>query len=292
MTPRTGLEEVQSDDRHWKRSIGKTGVVPLVCTVESSLLLPGFKYHFIFPAPAGDIRRFWEEYPDGPDPIIHSSAWLLDQCYRISETLVKTLAFQRTSTHLRFIGHGDLDQNKLWWFRSSIPSVGVDSLSLSLFGTSPEQDLRLSMWSPPKNQLDSKFSIQDFHYSSSGNIWGLGCAFFELAVWFLEGLAGIEELSRLRALPIMNVESDADCYHYIERYMKHDHQGNLRAEERPAVKPAVKELVEGLQSNENCPVFLIELLTFISWKMWEGDWRIRASPQEVYEKMLMLQNLL
>ncbi|KAM3075311.1 hypothetical protein ACMFMG_007247 [Clarireedia jacksonii] len=265
----------------------------------------GTQYHLIFPWAHGNLRKYWQDYPN-PEFEIQTVIWCMEQMAGLTGALKRVhncrSSFPRDvngagtsgvrildNTKLsvvkgeeKFGRHGDIKpENILYFAESSQNCYTTHILKLADFGLGRfhGRDSRSGL-SPSGIRSSPTYEPPECHLrksvSRSYDIWSLGCVFLEFATWLMKGVTEVDEFAEFRGTT--NVYGIDDDNFFTLLYSKDQ---TLDAK----VRPEVKNWALQLHQHEKCSELIHDLLDTIMMRLLLIEAKDRISITELDEIM-------
>jgi serine/threonine protein kinase len=244
-------------------------------------------FEILFPWGDGNLADFLRSAEsDQHARTAEAGLWLAQQAYELGSALQAlhdphVLEDGQGSDQDKLYGrHGDLKPSNIIVFREPEKPDALGHLFISDMGLSsfhrrqsrsniPTLSYSLSYAAPEIEERDKRTSRKI-------DVWGLGCVFLELAIWYVKGSPGVYEFEKARLVQDARFpQVETDAFYGFES--ESDHQ--------PQVKPVVVEWTRSLFRDESCSPFLGDFLDLISRRMLVASPAKRARASEVAERL-------
>ncbi|KAF3765539.1 kinase-like protein [Cryphonectria parasitica EP155] len=248
-----------------KRFSGKTHrhLVTLLATFEQRE-----QYHMIFPWADCDLDHYWSNVEPNPDwGDVDLIRWLSKQCLGIMEAVSIIHNPSHLQSDKRFGRHGDIKAENILWYgsgpRSSTRNNDRGILVISDLGlTAINSDKSKSM--QPNTGLKTTPSyrppecdIKGGTISRAFDIWTLGCLYLELLCWLLKGSQGKKKFDGERMTTFI-FGTKTDIFFDIQRTVQYNKEAYVFT-----MKEAVTKKISDLHSDENCTLWMHDLLDLV-----------------------------
>ncbi|KAI2609181.1 protein kinase [Hypoxylon sp. NC1633] len=279
-------------------------LIQLLATFEvSDSSAQGTCYYLLFDWAEGTLKDFWRVNSILVGSRSHS-IWMSQQFHEIcmavqcvhnerdrtlqkmdTSRLAKGPA-ERTFTINDLYGrHGDIKPDNFLWFQPARPLP--DILALSDFGLGKLHTQVSRSNQDPKNlartatYVAPEFDLRNGMISRASDIFSLGCVFLEHTTWYMRGIDSVENEFPARRTELDVYGFDADKFFVIRK--------EPNGEQRPLLKPQVKDWISELQQDRSCTWYLYQLLEIIRDKMLEPDREKRSSITDLIDHMKKLR---
>lgn len=252
------------------------------------------RYHLLFRWADGNLRDFWEKYPE-PDDIPRTpgfAKWLVQQLVGLASGLNAILLCppntaddveedKYASENIRGV-HGNLKPENILWFEQIPEPIGPDERLLQRYGRLLISDFGRVQIDLPETHFASftyqspEFDIQE-ELTQSFDIWTLGCVMLEFMVWYLGGFRARDEFSRNRAVEDKSGPIKLDSYFHKKRKAGRDGQTFTTA----VLKMSVVKQFETLRNDPRTTQCLIDLLSLTEEKLLREFPEKRATCDEI-----------
>ncbi|KAF4437604.1 serine threonine kinase [Fusarium acutatum] len=264
-------------DAHEKLKLAQSPhphIVPLLASYRT-----GGKYHLIFPLARCDLARYWRT---DHVPILNRriTKWFASQMAGLAHALstihLCSGGSQEPGSYIYGV-HGDIKPANILCFGSDDrePSLALTDFGSSYFLTPKEKEIPRGLKHTPVYRAP-EVDTTTGGITQAYDIWSLGCVFLEAIVWFLDGKAGIAELTGAR-LDQEDNSPNRDAFFRV----KLDKRGGLTAK----VKPEVQRVLISLSGNPWATPFSNDMLYLVMDGMLKIDMNQRMSAREIFDAL-------
>ncbi|KAK3683315.1 kinase-like domain-containing protein [Podospora appendiculata] len=249
------------------------------------------KYHLIFPLADSDLAMFWRLNPS-PKRDHTTATWLARQMKGLAgalchihgavDTLLDSESAENENGHGAWVGrHGDIKPSNILVFHSQDDSLGILQIAdfgLSWFHTPGAES---SLVEGSRLRYTPAYKAPEIESRPEGigqetDVWSLGCTLLECSIWYLAGLAGLEQFAACRMdAADQGVSTGGAFYELIEE----SGRNVVR------LKSKIGDWISRLQNHRHSSRFTDDILQLIRDDLLVMESSRRSSARDVLEAL-------